>query len=150
MAAEGSQCTDIMFLEELLHVESAPVVVKKEEQQEDAGCDGLAEVPPSPTQEQGPVAKSRRRGAPLAVAARSSPGKAASAGSVDGCFGCGRLRCAKCFRDPAVTITWGYPEGRGGLCQDCHSLWRTSVSQTHTLSFFASWLHNAENLATFH
>ena len=150
MTSEGSQCKDIMFLEELMVVESASVVVKKEEGEEDDDACSDAETPPSPTQEQGPVAKRRRRGAPLAVAARGSPAKAAAAGAVDGCLGCGRLRCAKCFRDPAATIIWGYPDGRGGWCQDCHSLWRTSFSQTHTLSLFASWLLNAENLATYH
>ena len=63
MAAEGSQCMDLFFLEELMKVDTAAGVVTKEEgeeeddeeaEQADACSEDLgdAPAPPTPTQDQ--------------------------------------------------------------------------------------------------
>ena len=111
---------DLFFLEELMKVDTAAGVVPKdegeeeddeEEEQADACSEDLgdAPAPPTPTQDQGPLAKRPRRGSLAVVAAGISPVKAAAAEAIDGdgCLGCGRLRSGRCFRDPAAKLTWG-------------------------------------------
>ena len=62
------------------------------------------------------------------------------------CHGCGRSRdSGKDWLRAGQSLAWGWPDGRGNYCKDCHTTWRTVYSSEHALATFGAWLKQPEN-----
>jgi hypothetical protein len=73
-----------------------------------------------------------------------------SESSIVVCLGCGRHKgISRCVFARENTLEWGWADGRGLLCRDCHTCWRTYYQNTHTLALFCVWLRQSENVLSF-
>ena len=75
-----------------------------------------------------------------------------AASSDKNCIGCGRIYgVSPCHVVPGETVKWGLPNGRGGWCKDCHSVWRTVFQNRGYLGDLEDWLkHDPVKRAEFH
>ena len=66
------------------------------------------------------------------------------------CLGCRRSRSrGREFLHSGELVAWGTGGRRGLWCKDCHTVWRSCFSTSHSLVLFGRWLKVGANLTTF-